>query len=147
MLCWQPEGSDDSVLTSRGSQGSVWRGRREGRRSLMTPWHPKCCHRGKCRGDRTLEEQHAHQTGLLTRLTNELPVVLKAEGGWLRRERLGRYGACEAETVASVKVRREVRRTVGEAGITKAWGEWDAGRTAMRSHPRGLWGQTEQGPY
>lgn len=88
----------------------------------MTPRYPKCYHREKHRGDRTPEEQHVHQTGLLTRLPNELTVVLKTEGCWLCREWLGRGGACEAETVPSIKVRREVRRTVGEAGIAKAWG-------------------------
>lgn len=70
---------------------------------------------------------------------------------------MGRWGAFEAETIASIKirrevtasikVRREVRRPVGEPSVAKTWGEWDVGRMTIRSGSAGYRGQTEKEPH
>lgn len=49
-----------------------------GKKVTDDPQHPKCYRRGQHSGDRTPEEQHVLQTGVPTRLPNELTVVLKS---------------------------------------------------------------------
>lgn len=89
-----------------------------------------------------------HQTGVPTRLPNELSAMLKSRYPcWLAGEQVGRWGAFEAQTIASIQVRREVRRTVGEPGVANTRAEWDVGRTTIGSHSGGFRGQTEKEPY